>query len=69
MFVPHELETLVPRQVRDVVGIARDEVVQPHYRVPVAQEPVGEVRAEEAGGSRDEDAHQRDRPDRGVREA
>ena len=39
--VPDELEPLVPRQVRDVVRVARDEVVQPHHRVPVPQEAVG----------------------------
>ncbi|GMV11161.1 MAG: hypothetical protein AMXMBFR55_28950 [Gemmatimonadota bacterium] len=54
----HELEALVPHQVRDVVGVAGDEVVEPDDLVPLPQEAVGEVRPQEAGGAGDEDAHQ-----------
>ena len=60
--VPQELEALVPRQVRDVLRVPGDEVVQPHHVVPVAQEAVGQVRPQEARGTGDQDPHQRLRP-------
>ncbi len=60
--MPDELEALVAGEVGDVVRASGDEVVQPDHVVPLAQEAFGEVRPEEAGGSGDEDAHQRGRP-------
>ena len=52
-----ELEALFAHQVRDVLRVPRDEVVEPDYRVAVRQKPVAEVRAEEACGARDEYSH------------
>jgi hypothetical protein len=30
-------------QMRDVVGVTGDEVVQPNNRVPLSKEPIGEM--------------------------
>ena len=49
-------------EVGDVVGRPGDEVVHPHDLVALGQEPVGEMRTEEAGGAGDEDSHGRRRP-------
>ncbi len=46
-------------QVGDVVARPGDEVVHPHDLVALGQEPVGEMRAEEAGGAGDQDSHGR----------
>ncbi len=57
-----ERETLVPREVRDVVRMARDEVVEPHHGMSVRKKAVAQVGAEEPRGSRDEHSHSRPRP-------
>ncbi len=44
-------------EVRDVVGVAGDEVVDADHGVAVGQEPVGEMRAEETRGAGDDDPH------------
>ena len=59
---PDEAEALMPHQVRDVVGMPGEEVVEPHHRVALAEEPIGEVRAEEPGRPRDEYPHALPRP-------
>jgi hypothetical protein len=41
--VPHELESVAAEEVREVVGIAGDEVVESDDGVTVGEEPVGEV--------------------------
>jgi hypothetical protein len=57
-----ELEPPLTHEVRDVLGIPRDEVVEADHRVSVSEEPVAEVRAEEAGGAGDEHSHARSLP-------
>ena len=52
-----ELEPRIPDQVRDVVAGAGDEVVHPDHLVALGQQPVAQVRAEEAGRAGDEDPH------------
>ena len=64
-----ELEARVADEVRDVVGMAGEEVVHPDHRVALGQEAVAQVRAEEAGRAGDEDPHQTFRPMRVVVEA
>src|SRR5262249_17250269 len=55
--MPHEREALVAGEVRDVVGVPRDEVVQAHDAVAVAKEAVAEWRPEQPGGAGDETSH------------
>ena len=56
--VVDEAELPVAREVRDVAHVARDEVVEADDLVALGEEAVGEVAAEEAGGSRDDGALQ-----------
>ena len=60
--VAHELEARMRAQVRDVLGVPGDEVVEPHHLVPVGEEAVAQVRAEESGGAGDEHPHAAPRP-------
>src|SRR5687768_6501401 len=60
--VAHELEAFVADQVREVVRVPGDEVVESHHVMPVANETVGKVGTEEPGGPRDEHSHARGRP-------
>jgi hypothetical protein len=39
----HKLEAIMPHQVRDVVGIAGDEVVETYDVMTVSEETIGEV--------------------------
>lgn len=55
--VLHEAEPLIPDQVRDVVGMAGDEVVEANDMVAVSDESIGEVRAQESGDAGDEHSH------------
>ncbi len=55
----HELVALLAREMGDVVGMARDEVVEPHDFVSIRQKTIGEMRAEESGASGDQDPHDR----------
>jgi len=43
-------EFFVSHQVRDVLAIARDEIVQPDNRVSLGNEPVAQVGAEKTRG-------------------
>jgi hypothetical protein len=43
--VPEELERRIPREVRDVVGVAGDEVVEPDDAMPFGNEAIDEVRS------------------------
>ena len=52
-----ELEGRVADQVGDVVRRPGDEVVHPDHLVPLGDEPVAEMGAQEAGGAGDEDTH------------
>ena len=52
-----ELVALIAREVRDVVGVAGDEVVEPDDLVTVREKAIGEMRAEEAGAAGDQDSH------------
>ncbi len=56
--VEDEAELPVSGEVRDVAHVARHEVVEADDVVPLGEEAVREVAAEEARGSRDDDAHQ-----------
>ena len=51
-----QLEPLVPQQMRDVAFVAGEEIVDAQHLVAVADQPVAEMRAEEAGAAGDEDA-------------
>jgi hypothetical protein len=51
-----ELEVLLAEQVLDVGQVAGHEVVHGNDMVPFGQEPVAEVRAEEAGAARNQNA-------------
>jgi hypothetical protein len=62
LWVLHELEPGLARQVRDVFGIAGDEVVEPDDMMAVVQEPVGQVGAEESRCPCDEYSHATVRP-------
>ncbi len=53
-----KLEARVTDEVRNVVGMAGQEVVHPDHRVALRQETVAQVRPEEACGAGHEDAHQ-----------
>jgi hypothetical protein len=55
--VLQELEAIVPDEMRDVVRVARDEVVEPNDIVPFGEKAIAEMRAEEARGAGDEDSH------------
>ncbi len=57
-----ELKAGVALQVGDVRGFARDEVVHPDHAVPLREQPVAQVRAQEPRGPGYEDAHARRRP-------
>ena len=52
-----EPEALVARQVRDVVGVAGDEVVHADDRVALREEAVAKMRAEEPRPAGDEHPH------------
>ncbi|GAB5518769.1 MAG: hypothetical protein RhofKO_10200 [Rhodothermales bacterium] len=54
--VLHQQKARVPNEMGHVVGAAGDEVVHAHYRVPFGDEPITEVRADEACTSGDESA-------------
>ena len=43
-------------------GLPGDEVVHPDHLVPVREQPVAEMRAEESRRAGDEDAHRERRP-------
>ncbi len=61
--VVDEAELPVPGEVGDVADVARHEVVEADDLVTLGEKAVREVAAEEAGGPRDDDAHQaRPRP-------
>ena len=51
-----ELEAVEPREVFDVAQVARDEVVHPDHVVPLGDEAIAEVGAEESGRAGDQDA-------------
>jgi hypothetical protein len=55
--VPHEREPFIRRQVRDIVWMPRDEVVEPDDRVAVREKPIAEVRPEKPRRARNEDSH------------
>ena len=48
--------------MREVVAMAGDEIVEPHDGMPIGEEAVAEVRAEETGRARDEYPHALPRP-------
>ena len=48
--------------MREVIGMARDEIVEPDDRMAFRKKAVAEVRAEKAGGSRDQNSHAAGRP-------
>ena len=52
--MPNKLEVLVAGEMRDVVGIARDEVVDGNDVMAFGKEAVDEMRAEEAGAAGDD---------------
>src|SRR6185437_8564490 len=60
--VADELERRLADEVRDVVRVPGDEVVETHHLVSVGQKAVAQVRAEEPRSARDEDSHARTRP-------
>jgi hypothetical protein len=45
-----EAEAAVFREVLDIVPRARDQIVQAHHFTAVRQQPLAQVRADEAGG-------------------
>jgi hypothetical protein len=53
-----ERERAAVVQMPDVVQRARDQVVQPHDLMPVLDQPIGEVRAEESRRTGHGDPHQ-----------
>ena len=55
--VPDELEPAIAHEVGDVVRVSRHEVVEPHDAVPFREEPVAQMRSQEARRTRDEDSH------------
>ena len=55
------LEARVRVQVLDVLDAARGEIVEHVHTVPARDQQVAEVRADEAGSTRDQEAHQRAR--------
>ena len=55
--VPQQLEARMVEQVLDVVPPAGEEVVQADDVVALGQQPVAEMRADEAGAAGDEDSH------------
>ncbi len=60
--MPDELEGAVMVEMRQVHGVARDQIVHSDDAVIERQQPVTQVRAEEAGGARYEEAHANRRP-------
>jgi hypothetical protein len=60
--VSQKREPVMAGEVRNIVRIPGDEVVQPHHMVTVAEEAVGQVRAQESGGTGNEDSHAVDLP-------
>ena len=54
--VPQQLEALVIQEVLDVASCAGEEIVDAEHLVAALKQPVGEVRSEEAGTTRDEDS-------------
>ncbi len=59
----YETEALARRRVRQVRTPSRGEVVDPDHLVTVGEEGVAQVRAEKAGGARDDDpAHRTPKP-------
>ena len=55
-----ELEALVAGEVADVARVAGEQVVERDDRVPVGQQAVGEMRADESGAAGDQDARHSD---------
>ena len=55
--VPQEFKARVGEQVDDVLLPAGEQIVEADDLVPVADEPVAEVTAQEAGAAGDEDSH------------
>ena len=55
--VAQETEAVVPHQVRDILRMARDEVVEADDVVALGKEAVAEVRSEKTGRAGDEDSH------------
>ena len=51
--VLNEAVAFIPREMRDIVRVAGDEVIDPDHAVPFRQKAVGEMRAEETCGSGD----------------
>ena len=52
----HQLEARVPEQMRDVVLVAGEEVVDAEHVVAFVDQPVAEMRAEKAGAAGDENS-------------
>ena len=48
----------VSREMGDVPLVPGDEIVETDHFVPFGEKPIGQVAAEEARGSGDDDAHQ-----------
>jgi len=51
--VMHEFEMTIASQVRDVVLGARDEIVNRHHPMTIAQESIAQMRSYEAGAACD----------------
>src|SRR5207248_3432829 len=55
--VAYEEEAIVADEMRDIVRASRNEVVQPHDRMAVAQKTIAEVRSEKPGRSGYQNSH------------
>ena len=52
----HEAERAVRREMREIVAVPGDEVVEPDDLVAVGKKAIGEMRTEKAGGAGDQRA-------------
>ena len=57
-----KLELLVARQMRNVVGMSGDEVVEANHCVPFPEESIAEVGSEKPTRAGDQDSHAAGRP-------